>query len=62
MLVSDCRPAEARLAGDHWEILVDGAWQEVPARVVLSRENADGRPVACRAGNQILCFIPPAGT
>ena len=61
--IADCRPVRARLAGDHWEIRdsTSDVWQTVPPEVILRRENADGRPVACRMGVKILCFVPPAG-
>jgi len=61
--IADCRPMDARLVGDHWEILVPGTgWEVVPNDRVLNRDNPDGRPIACRSLGQVLCFIPPAGT
>jgi hypothetical protein len=58
--VADCRPVEARLAGDGWEIRVGGRWLAVPRWNVLKRENLDGRPIACLHAGYILCFVPPA--
>jgi hypothetical protein len=58
--LADCRPVEARLAGDDWEIRVGDRWRAVPRWVVLNRENPDGRPIACLHAGYILCFVPPA--
>jgi hypothetical protein len=61
--IADCRPIDARLVAEHWEILVpEFGWQVVPADRVLKRENPDGRPIACRSYGRVLCFVPPAGT
>jgi hypothetical protein len=61
--IADCRPIDARLIGDRWEILVpEMGWQVVPPDRVLNRENPDGRPIACRSFGHVLCFVPPAGT
>jgi hypothetical protein len=59
---SDCRPIEARLRDSHWEILVGTEWQVVPDERVLKRDNQDGRPIACIYGDELLCFVPPAGS
>jgi hypothetical protein len=37
--VADCRPVEARLVGEGWQIHVDGAWIEVSPYVVLKRDS-----------------------
>jgi hypothetical protein len=60
--VADCRPVEARLVGEGWEIRVRGIWIEVPPSVVLKRDNPDGRPIACIFAGDILCFVPPPAT
>ena len=60
--VSDCRPVEARLVGEGWEIRVNGVWIEVSPDLVLKRDNPDGRPIACLHAGMILCFVPPAAT
>lgn len=61
----DCKPVEARLNGDHWEVAIGEGplpvWEEVPSAAVLRQPNLEGRPVACRFGGKILCFVPPAG-
>ena len=64
----DCQPAEARLTGDRWEVLIqpyegNAKWVIVPERALLRRDNPDGRPIVCRTPNGFIhCFIPPAGT
>ena len=58
---ADCRPVDARIAGDRWQIKTDTGWQDVPPERVLHRENADGRALACRFATMIFCFVPPAG-
>jgi hypothetical protein len=60
--VSDCRPVEARLVGEGWQIHLSGVWIEVSPFVVLKRDNPDGRPIACLHAGIVLCFVPPAGT
>jgi hypothetical protein len=60
--IADCRPIDARLVGEHWEIRTEMGWQEVPPDRVLRWENPDGRPIACRSLGLVLCFVPPAGT
>jgi hypothetical protein len=58
--VADCRPVDARLIGEGWEIHVNGVWIPVSPYVVLKRNNPDGRPIACLRPGIILCFVPPA--
>ena len=69
--MADCRPVRARQvaddAGGHWEIFVgeEGQpkiWEAVPPDRVLRHNNEDGRPIACRFGGRILCFVPPSMT
>jgi hypothetical protein len=60
--VADCRPVEARLAGDRWEVRADDGWLAVPPEAVLRRDNPDGRPVACLHSGVIRCFVPPPAT
>ena len=59
--IADCRPIDARLVGEHWEIRTEMGWQEVPPDRVLRRENPNGRPIVCRSLGLVLCFVPPAG-
>jgi hypothetical protein len=65
----DCAPAEARMKGGHWEVLIrswevgDARWVEVPDSAVLRRENPNGLPILCRTPNGFIrCFVPPAET
>src|SRR5690242_16932950 len=32
---ADCRPTQSRQVGDHYEVMVDGAWLRVPPEVIL---------------------------
>lgn len=60
--MQDCAPGEARQTSDGWEVESSpGEWEPVPADKILHRENMDGRPIICRFGGQLLCFLPPAG-
>src|SRR5690242_12544178 len=58
---ADCRPVESRLDGEHYEVLIEGAWLVVPDYRILNRsDNPTGRAVVCwtpTAG--ILCFVRP---
>jgi hypothetical protein len=57
--IADCRPTEARIRGDDYEVFVGGTWQLVPPDKVLQRsDNPTGHAVVCwtpTAG--ILCFV-----
>ncbi|MBV8913052.1 MAG: hypothetical protein JOZ05_08455, partial [Acetobacteraceae bacterium] len=57
--IADCRPAESRIVGDHYEVFIDGKWLRVPPELILERaDNPTGRAVVCwtpTAG--ILCFV-----
>lgn len=57
--IADCRRTDARLAGDHYEAFVDGAWRPVPPEAVVDRQdNPTGRAVVCYTpGRGIMCFI-----
>lgn len=57
--VADCRPAEARTRGDHYEVLIEGRWIAVPPERVLDRaDNPTGRAVVCWTPTRgILCFV-----
>jgi hypothetical protein len=57
--IADCRPVQARLAGDHWEVLTAYGWLSVPPELILRRDNPDGRPIACLHFGIIRCFVPP---
>jgi len=57
--IADCRPVEARTAGDDYEVFVGGEWRRVPPDRILQRsDNPTGHAVVCwtpAAG--ILCFV-----
>jgi hypothetical protein len=57
--IADCRRTDARLAGDHYEALVDGQWRAVPPEAVVERaDNPTGRAVVCYTPSRgIMCFI-----
>ncbi len=57
--VADCRPTDFRIAGDHYEAMVHGTWQAIPADKVLKRaDNPTGRAVVCWSpALGIMCFV-----
>jgi hypothetical protein len=55
----DCKPVQAKLIGNEWQVLDENDWEVVPADAILNRENIDGRPILCRVWNKIQCFVPP---
>lgn len=57
--VVDCRRVDSRLAGDHYEVLIDGVWKPVPPETVLDRsDNPTGRAVVCYTpARGVMCFI-----
>ncbi len=57
--IADCRPTDARIAGDHYEAFVGGQWRPVPPDRVLQRsDNPTGRPVVCwTPATGIMCFV-----
>src|SRR4051812_12258342 len=45
---ADCRPVDDRIARDHYEVLIRGAWIVVPVGKILRRtDNPTGRAVLC---------------
>jgi hypothetical protein len=57
--VADCRPTDARIAGDHYEAFVGGQWRAVPPDRILQRtDNPTGRAVVCwTPATGIMCFV-----
>jgi|SRR6185312_2482535 hypothetical protein len=57
--IADCRAAESRIVGDHYEVQIEGKWLPVPPDLILPKnDNPTGRAVVCwtpTAG--ILCFV-----
>src|ERR1044072_6622632 len=45
--VADCRPYDARIAKDHYEIRIHDKWWAVPNKLVLHKENPTGSAIAC---------------
>jgi hypothetical protein len=39
--LTDCRPTQGRVVGDHYEIKVNGAWVSVPADKVVKKPAPD---------------------
>ncbi len=58
--IADCRPADYRTNGDHYEVKVRNEWLEVPTGKVLHRlDNPTGRAVVCWTPIVgIMCFVP----
>jgi hypothetical protein len=57
--MADCRPAEFRIQGGHYQALVKGKWEDVPPSVVLRRtDNPTGRAIVCYTPYRgIMCFV-----
>lgn len=61
--LADCRPAEYRQGKEGYEVLIEGEWVPVPPEKILQRiDNPTGRPILCRSGKTIYCFVRPAET
>lgn len=65
--MADCRNVNARSTKNGYQVLVSGAWIDVPPRVVLNVSNPTGMPVACWIQTPaekgamvtiIMCFVP----
>ena len=39
--LTDCRPTQGRVAGDHYEVKVNGAWISVPAEKIVKKSAPD---------------------
>ena len=62
--ISDCKPVEARTAGNDWEVAISGRWVRVPPEKVLkAKENPTGQAVACyiehEAEAYFYCVVLP---
>lgn len=60
---ADCRVVDARVAFNHHEALVQGAWLPVPEDKIVHRaDNPTGRAILCWSPDfGIMCFIPGPG-
>jgi hypothetical protein len=63
--LSDCRPTQGRQMGDHYEVLVDGAWTPVPPDKVVRETAPDGGYHVCAPevpkGILYCVILPPEG-
>ena len=63
--LSDCRPTQGRQAGDHYEVLLDGAWTPVPTDKVVKETAPDGGYHVCAPelpkGVLYCVILPPEG-
>ena len=54
--IADCRPTDFRIAGRHYEVMVEGMWRQVPSDKVLERiDNPTGRAVVCLRPRAASC-------
>ena len=62
--IADRRQTDFRIAGSHYEVMVEGAWHQVPPDKVLERiDNPTGRAVVCYTpARGIMCFVRGAET
>src|SRR5215813_7864301 len=66
--LSDCRPTESRMVGDHYEVKVDGAWVRVPKEAIQNVAAPDGGAHVCapaqvgRNRGTIYCVVLPPET
>ena len=60
--LSDCRPVDARIVGDHWEAWADNKWYPIPDdKIVHASANPTGEAVLCHYSATIYCFVPGGG-
>ena len=57
--LSDCRVADSRTQGDHYEAFIGDRWIAVPPERILQRtDNPTGRAVVCWTPQRgIMCFV-----
>lgn len=57
--IADCRQTDFRIRGNHYQALIQGKWEDVPADTILDRtDNPTGRAVVCWTPYRgIMCFI-----
>src|SRR5690348_15897089 len=66
--MSDCRPTESRMVGDHYEVKVDAAWVSVPKEVIQNISAPDGGAHVCAptqigaSKGKFYCVVLPPET
>lgn len=66
--MSDCRPTESRMVGDHYEVKVDGAWVSVPKEAIQNISAPDGGAHVCAppqigaTKGKVYCVVLPPET
>jgi hypothetical protein len=66
--LSDCRPTEARMVDDHYEVKVDGAWLPVPKEAIQNISAPDGGAHVCAppqvgvTKGKVYCVVLPPET
>jgi hypothetical protein len=66
--LSDCRPTEARMVDDHYEVKVDGAWLPVPKEAIQNISAPDGGAHVCAppqigaSKGKVYCVVLPPET
>jgi hypothetical protein len=57
--IADCRTADYRTSGDHYEVYINNKWTTVPKDKVLQHiDNPVGRGVVCWTPSLgIMCFV-----
>ena len=63
--MSDCRPTESRMIGDHYEVVVDGEWMRADPSVIQKLSAPDGGAHVCAPKQQgankgrLYCVVLP---
>jgi len=59
---SDCHVSNSvRMVNNHYEVLEDFKWYEVPVKAVRPYESPDGLSHTCFYAGQVRCFVPGNG-
>jgi hypothetical protein len=66
--LTDCRPTQSRMVGDHYEVKVDGEWTAVPNDKINNVVAPDGGAHVCapmqtglNKGVMFCVILPPEG-
>lgn len=66
--MTDCRPSESRMVGDHYEVKVEGQWLSVPKQAIQNIAAPDGGTHVCAPAQvgshkgEIYCVVLPPET